>query len=156
MEGIPGEEPPHSARRFAFINDAIREFLLSPAGVASAGSQSTGSWPPGRPWQNRSEPSLPIEGSPIKGKNLLAKSHSAWYGVAGPAARQCGFLAARFFSRCRFSRVSSLTSAALGTVRILRNAVSRRSAGVPPCGMSAGCGNRIQPHHTAVSSVGAM
>jgi hypothetical protein len=43
---------------FALINDAIREFLLSPAGAASAGSQASGSWPPGGPWQNPDEPSL--------------------------------------------------------------------------------------------------
>jgi hypothetical protein len=43
-----------------------------------------------------------------------------------------------------------LTSAVFGTVRILRNAMSRRSEGLPPSGMSAGVGNRIQPHHTAV------
>ena len=42
---------------FALINDAIREFLLSPAGAASAESQASGSWPPSGPWQNRDEPS---------------------------------------------------------------------------------------------------
>ena len=42
---------------FAFINDAIREFLLSPAGAASAECQASGSWPPSGPWQNRDEPS---------------------------------------------------------------------------------------------------
>ena len=73
--------------------------------------------------------------------------------VTGRAARQFGFFAARFFSRCRFSRVSSLTSADLGTVSTLRNAMSRRSAGLPPSGMSAGDGNRIRFHHTALSAL---
>jgi len=43
---------------FALINDAIREFVLSPAGAASADSHASGSWPPSGPWQNRDQPSL--------------------------------------------------------------------------------------------------
>ena len=38
---------------FAIVNDAIRDFLLPPAGAASAESQSSGSLPPSGPWQNR-------------------------------------------------------------------------------------------------------
>jgi hypothetical protein len=36
----------------------------------------------------------------------------------------------------------------------LRKAISRRSAGVPLSGMSAGGGNRIRPHHTAAREPG--
>jgi len=71
--------------------------------------------------------------------------------VTGRAVRQCGLFAARFFSRRRFSRLSSLTMASFGTVSTLRNAMSKRSAGVPPSGRSAGGGNRIRLHDNAVS-----
>ena len=67
--------------------------------------------------------------------------------VTGRAVRQCGLFAARFFPRWRFSRVSALTRASFGTVSTLRNAMSKRSAGVPPSGRSAGGGNRIRVHH---------
>jgi predicted nucleotidyltransferase component of viral defense system len=43
---------------FALVNDAIREFVLSPAGAPSAESHVSSSWPPSGPWQNRDEPSL--------------------------------------------------------------------------------------------------
>jgi len=71
--------------------------------------------------------------------------------VTGRAVRQCGLFAARFFSCWRFSRLSARIRASFGTVSTLRKAISKRSAGVPPSGMSAGGGYRIQPHHTAES-----
>jgi hypothetical protein len=43
---------------FALVNDAIREFVLSPAGAPIAESHVSSSWPPSGPWQNRDEPSL--------------------------------------------------------------------------------------------------
>jgi transposase len=71
--------------------------------------------------------------------------------VTGRAVHQCGLFAARFFSCWRFSRLSARIRASFGTVSTLRKAMSKRSAGVPPSGRSAGGGNRIRPHHTAVS-----
>ena len=38
---------------FALVNDAIREFVLSPAGAPIAESHVSSSWPPSGPWQNR-------------------------------------------------------------------------------------------------------
>jgi hypothetical protein len=46
---------------FALINDAIREFVLCPAGAATAESHLSSSWPPSGPWQNRDEPSSPSQ-----------------------------------------------------------------------------------------------
>jgi hypothetical protein len=44
---------------FALVNEAIREFVLFPAGAAVAGSRASSSWPPSGPWQNGDEPVLP-------------------------------------------------------------------------------------------------
>ena len=46
---------------FALINDAIREFVLSPGRAAIADSHASGSWPPSGPWQNRDEPNSQSE-----------------------------------------------------------------------------------------------
>jgi|SRR5580658_627491 hypothetical protein len=43
---------------FAIVNDAIREFLVSPASAANPESRASGAWPPSGPWQNWDEPSL--------------------------------------------------------------------------------------------------
>jgi hypothetical protein len=46
---------------FSLVNDAIREFLVSPAGAANAESHALASWPPSGPWQNGDEPSTQAE-----------------------------------------------------------------------------------------------
>jgi hypothetical protein len=60
------------------------------------------------------------------------------------------FLVARRFSHWCFSFACSRRIASLGIVSTLRNAMSRRSAGVPPSGDLRAVGPSRRFHHTAI------
>ena len=70
--------------------------------------------------------------------NVASSSAEGWYRAHSAVRHQVDCFLARFLSRARFSRASSLRYASFGTLNIMRSAFFIRSASVSPGTAGAG------------------